>query len=77
MFPLGFFGPLSSFYFIGGVLEEDPTYRILGEERMRGAVWYGESLLGWTFILSSSMVLPSTPVTVLGLPALTALGLSL
>lgn len=77
IFPLGFFGPLCGFYFIGAVLEENPTYWILGEELMRGVVWYGGSLLGWSFILSSSTVLSSTPITVLGLPALTALGLSL
>jgi hypothetical protein len=77
MFPLGFFGPLGGFYFIGGVLEENPTYRVLGEELMRGIVWYGGSLLGWSFILTESTVLPATPVTVLGLPAITALVLSL
>jgi hypothetical protein len=77
IFPLGFFGPLCGFYFVGGVLEEAPQYRVLGEELLRGVVWYGGSLLGWAFILSSSTVLLATPVTVLGLPALTALGLSL
>lgn len=77
VFPLGFFGPLSGFYFIGAVLESDPKYHILGEELMRGVVWYGGSLLGWSFILTSSTVLPATPVTVLGLPAITALILTL
>jgi len=76
VFPLGFFGPLAGFYFIGGVLEEFPKYRILGEELMRGVVWYGGSLLGWSFILTSSTVLPATPVTALGFPAITALGLA-
>lgn len=75
--PLGFFGPLAGFYFIGGVLEESPKYHVLGEELMRGVVWYGGSLLGWAFILTESSMLPATPVTALGLPALTALGLSL
>lgn len=75
--PLGFFGPLCGFYFIGAVLQDDPTYRVMGEELMRGIVWYGGSLLGWAIILSSSSVLPTTPWTVLGLPAATALGLSL
>jgi len=77
VFPLGFFGPVSGFYFIGAVLEADPKYQILGEELMRGVVWYGGSLLGWSFILTSSTVLPATPVTVLGFPAITALGLTL
>ena len=44
---------------------------------MRGVVWYGGSFLGWSFILTSSTVLPATPVTVLGFPAITALGLTL
>jgi len=76
VFPLGFFGPLSGFYFIGAVLEDTPAYQILGEELMRGVVWYGGSLLGWSFILTSSTVLPATPVTALGFPAITALGLA-
>jgi len=73
--PLGFLGPLCGFYFVGAVLEDrqDPTYQILGEELMRGVVWYGGSLFGWSIILSSSTLLPATPVTVLGLPAVTAL----
>ena len=75
IFPLGFFGPLSGFYFIGGVLEDNPRYRVLGEELLRGVVWYGGSLLGWALILSESTILPSAPWTVLGLPAITALGL--
>lgn len=77
IFPLGFFGPLSGFYFIGAVLQERPRYRVLGEELMRGVVWYGGSLLGWAIILSSTSVLPTTAWTVLGPPAVTALGLSL
>lgn len=77
VFPLGFFGPLSGFYFIGAVLYDDPTYSVLGEELMRGVVWYGGSLLGWAFILSSTTVLPSIWFTLLGLPAITALGLTL
>jgi len=77
LFPLGFYGPLSGFYFIGGVLETHPKYGVLGEELLRGVVWYGGSLLGWAFILSESTILPSTPATFLGLPAVTALGLVL
>lgn len=77
VFPLGFFGSLCGFYFIGAVLQDDPTYRVLGEELMRGIVWYGGSLLGWAVILTSSTVLPTTAWTALGLPVVTALGLSL
>lgn len=77
IFPFGFFGPLCGFYFVGGVLEAYPRYHVLGEELMRGVVWYGGSLLGWALILTESTVLPATPVTALGLPAVTALGLSL
>lgn len=77
IFPLGFFGPLAGFYFIGGVLEDHPRYRVLGEELLRGVVWYAGSLIGWAFILTESSLLAATPVTALGLPALTALGLSL
>lgn len=73
VFPLGFFGPLCGFYFIGAVLEEHPRYYVVGEEFMRGVAWYGMSLFGWAFILSSSSIPPATPVTVLGLPAVTAL----
>lgn len=77
IFPLGFFGPLAGFYFTGGVLEEFPRYRVLGEELMRGVVWYGGSLLGWAFIITESQILPATPTTAIGLPAFSALGLSL
>jgi hypothetical protein len=75
--PLGFFGPLAGFYFIGAVLEEYPAYRILGEELMRGVVWYGGSLLGWAFILTESTTIPTTSATTMGLPPVTALALSL
>jgi len=79
LFPLGFFGPLGGFYFVGAVLEDhpNPTYRVLGAELMRGVVWYGGSIFGWSVVLSSSTVLSATPVTVLGLPAVTALCLVL
>lgn len=73
IFPLGFFGPLSGFYFIGAVLEDYPRYYVVGEELMRGVAWYGMSLFGWAFILSSSSILPTTPATAVGLPAVTAL----
>lgn len=77
VFPLGFYGPLSGFYFVGAVLVDRPRYVVLGEELMRGVVWYGGSLFGWALILSSTPVLPSTAGTVLGLPAVTALAISL
>lgn len=77
VFFLGFLGPLCGFYFIGAVLEVDSTYHVVGEELLRGVVWYGGSLLGWAFILTSTTSLPTTPVTALGLPAITALGLAL
>lgn len=77
VFPLGFYGPLSGFYFVGGVLVDRPGYTVLGEELLRGVVWYGASLFAWAMILGSSSVLPVTAWTVLGLPALTALAISL
>ena len=77
LFPLGFFGPLASLYFVGGVLVDYPRYRILGEELMRGVVWYGGGLFGWSIIISESRVLQATPVTVLGLPAVTGFGIAL
>lgn len=73
VFPLGFLGPLCGFYFIGGVLEDSPKYDVLGEELLRGVAWYALSLFGWAFILSSSALISATPVTVLGLPAVTTL----
>lgn len=77
VFPLGFLGPLCGFYFIGGVLEDSPKYDVLGEELLRGVAWYALSLFAWAFILSSSTLVSATPVTVLGLPAVTALGICL
>lgn len=73
VFPLGFFGPLCGFYFGGAVLEDHPRYYVVGEEFMRGVAWYGMSLFGWAFILSTSSTLPATSATALGLPAGTAL----
>lgn len=77
VFPLGFLGPLCGFYFVGGVLEDVPKYRVLGEELLRGVVWYGASLFGWSLLLTSTSALSATPTTALGLPAVTALALSL
>lgn len=76
-FPLGFFGPLAACYFVGAVLEADPAHRVLGEELLRGVVWYGASLLGWALVLSSTDAIPATAATALGLPAATALGMTL
>ena len=73
VFPLGFFGPLAGFYFIGAVLEDHPQYYVVGEELLRGVAWYGMSLFGWAFILTSSSSLSATPPTVLGLPAATTI----
>lgn len=77
VFPLGFFGPLCGFYFVGAVLEEHPRYYVVGEELLRGVAWYGMSLFGWAVILSSATSVPVTPTTVLGLPAGTALAICL
>jgi hypothetical protein len=73
----GFAGPLCGFYFVGAVLQGTTEYSDLGEELMRGVVWYGASLFGWSFIVTSSDALSATPFTAVGLPALTALGLTL
>ncbi|MFB6084424.1 MAG: hypothetical protein ABEJ94_09285 [Halorientalis sp.] len=77
VFPLGFFGPLCSFYFVGAVLDDHPEYYVVGEELMRGVAWYGMSIFGWAFVLSSDTPVPATPATVLGLPAGTALAICL
>lgn len=72
----GFAGSLGGFYFVGAVLEDSRRYRVVGEELLRGVAWYFASLIGWSVIVTSSG-LPATAVTVVALPALTALGLSL
>lgn len=72
----GFAGSLGSFYFVGTVLEDSRRYRVVGEELLRGVVWYFASLIGWS-VLVTAAGLPTTPVTAVWLPALTALGLSL
>lgn len=73
---LGFLGPLCGFYFGGAVLYEKPRYHVLGEELLRGVVWYFGSLVGWSVIITTSTVVPVTPTTAFGLPVLTALGLT-
>lgn len=72
----GFAGPLGGFYFVGAVLEDSRRYRVVGEELLRGVVWYFVSLIGWSVLVTSSD-LPATAITGVWLPALTALGLTL
>jgi uncharacterized membrane protein YfhO len=63
-------------HFIGGYLYYTSTYRVLGGEFMRGVAWYFGSLIAWSVIVTTS-ALSATPVTVFGLPAVTALGIAL
>ena len=72
----GWAGPLCGFYFIGGYLAYTSTYHVLGEELMRGVAWYFGSLIAWSVIVTTS-ALSATPITVFGLPAVTALGIAL
>ncbi|EMA48842.1 hypothetical protein [Halococcus salifodinae] len=74
---LGFLAPLCGFFFIGMIFYDDPTYHVWGEEFMRGVAWHFGSLMGWALIITASNTLPATAFTVLGLPALTALGIVL
>lgn len=73
----GFLGPLCGFYFVGAVLQDTSEYRLVGDELLRGVVWYGASVFGWSLVITSADLFPATPFTAVGLPALTALGLSL
>lgn len=73
----GFLGPLCGFYFVGSVLQETVTTYDIGAEFLRGVVWYGASVFGWSLLITSSDVLSATPFTAVGLPALTALALTL
>lgn len=72
----GWVGPLCGFYFIGVHLTYTSSYRVLGEELMRGVAWYFGCLMAWSVIVQTS-ALSATPVTVFGLPAATALGIVL
>lgn len=74
---LGLLGPLCSFYFVGAVLQDSARYRVLGDELLRGVVWYGASLFGWSVVVTSSDGVPATPATAFGLPAITALAIAL
>jgi hypothetical protein len=73
--PLAFVAPLGILYFVGGVLEASGRHRIVGEELLRGIVWYGGSLFAWAVILSEAPALPTTPWTFPGLPIVTTAGL--
>lgn len=74
---LGWAGPLGVFYFGGAYLSGFTSYRVVGEELLRGVVWYFGSLVAWAVIVTETSALTSSPFTVFGLPALTALGISL
>lgn len=69
---LGLFGSLGSFYFVGAYLTHTTSYRVVGEELLRGVVWYGGSLLGWSLVLDRTSLVAATPATLVGLPGLTA-----
>ncbi len=73
----GWAGPLGIFYFGGAYLSNTSQYHIVGEELMRGIAWYFGSLFGWVFIVTQTSALSVTPFTVFGLPAPTALGITL
>lgn len=73
----GLLGPLASFYFIGAYLSFTSTYRVVGEELMRGIVWYFGSLVGWSLLTTQTSALSATAFTVVALPTLTALGIIL
>lgn len=74
---LGWAGPLGVFYFGGAYLSEFTSHRVVGEELLRGVAWYFGSLVAWAVIVTETSALTSSPFTVFGLPALTALGISL
>lgn len=71
---LGLFGCLGGFYFAGAYLSYFASYRVVGEELMRGVVWYGGSLLGWSILVTETSLVAASPFVLVGLPALTAAG---
>ncbi|MFB6109922.1 MAG: hypothetical protein ABEJ60_03485 [Halodesulfurarchaeum sp.] len=73
--PLAFLAPLGILYFVGGVLEASGRHRIVGEELLRGIVWYGASLFAWAVILNGAPMVPTTIWTFPGLPIVTTAGL--
>jgi hypothetical protein len=50
---------------------------VLREELWRGFSWFGLALFGWSMAITGTDRLPANAYTVLGLPLLTALGLSI
>ncbi|QDX39372.1 hypothetical protein [Salarchaeum sp. JOR-1] len=73
--PLAFVAPLGILYFVGGILEASGRHRIVGEELLRGIVWYGGSLFAWAVILSEAPALPTALWAFPGLPVVTTAGL--
>lgn len=72
---LGLFGPLFGFYFVGAELQYSTTFAVMGEELLRGVVWYFGSLVGWAYILTGSETIPVSGVAGVALPAGTALAI--
>lgn len=72
----GWAGPLGVFYFGGAYLTYCSSYLVVGEELLRGVAWYFGSLTAWSVVVTTTGVSASA-FTVFGLPALTALGLTL
>lgn len=73
----GWAGPFGVFLFGGLYLFNTSSYNVLGEELLRGNAWYFGSLMAWSVIVTQTSALSATPLTVFGLPALTALGITL
>jgi hypothetical protein len=73
----GWAGPLGAFFFGGAYLSETSVSRVVSEEVLRGFIWYFGSLVGWAFLISQTNVLSATPFAAFGLPALTAVGITL
>lgn len=71
-------GPFGLFYF-GGVYfwRYTSTYRVVGEEILRGVAWYFLSLMAWSIIGTQTSALSVTAFTLFGLTALTALVITL
>lgn len=74
---LGLFGPLFGFYFVGAELQYSTTFAVVGEELLRGVVWYFGSLVGWAYILTGSETVPVSGVAGVALPAGTAVAIVL
>lgn len=74
---LGWAGPLGVFYFGGTHLSYASSYRVVGEELLRGVAWYFGSLVAWSVLVTRAPALTATPFAVFGLPAVTALGVVL